>query len=263
MPAETRNVGSGSRAKRRHDVRRSRGSRPSSRYASRIGRPARSTSIRSVSSRAGLGPTDPVVDVHRQERRHVHRLGRAPAGDSTASVENVPVPLAPRRVRHLEHERVERAGVVAAVVDGERVVEPPERTQVREEMDLPRGTPSELLGHEVADGVAERSVGPVEEVAPPEMDGRGPAGRPKRDRVERTGQRVDVDIDERQCGRELARHRVVATVTHAPAVARKRRLGGSPRRRGERGRGHGRRHRPASIAATTSRALCTPSSWKP
>ena len=189
--------------------------------------------------------------------------------DVALRVEHVPVAFAPRGVGHLEHDRVECPTVGGpAVVDGERVEQPAEGAELREEMDRPRRPAAEPCLHEVAHGGAERAVGAVEEVARAETYGRRAARRPERQAVERTRERVDVEIREEQFRCEFTQRGSEPAVSHRSLVDRSGRL--VTRNVGPCRRGHAvwrrrekRGHRRDSSSRTTSTALCTPSSWNP
>ena len=238
-------------------LRRSRVSRSSTSSASKIGAPPRSTSMRSCSCSPG------VVQVTRYSTSigrngetcidfGVRALDRSPQ-----RVEHVPGALAPRRVGDLEHERVEPVTVRRpAVVDGQWVGHPPEGAEVSKQRDSSRRPSPEPGLHQVAHRLAERPRAAVEEVAPPEADRGHPPRRPERDRVERSRECVDVEIREEQLWREVAGESPEATMTNGAAIDRRGRRQLRNGLRAELRDGH---HDPTR-AATTSRALCTPSS---
>ena len=195
----------------------------------------------------------------------MHRLGGCRGGHVAPRLEHVPVALAPRGVGDLEHDGVEGPTVGGpAVVDGERVEQPAEGAELREEMDRPRRPAPEPCLHEVAYGGAERPVGAVEEVARAEAYGRRAARRPERQAVERARQRVDVEIGEEQLRCEFTQRGSEPAVSYRSLVDRDRRMSAGNRPHGIGRHAFGGReergHRRDSSSRTTSSALCTPSS---
>ena len=144
--------------------------------------------------------------IHAHERRDVKRLVELTSEHrrvALLALDDVGVPLAPGRVRHLRDQRLHPlAARLEAVVEADGVEAVPERAQLRQQTDRALGPRAGLVLHHVTHGAVQRHRGIAQVIAAAKADQPWTPG--DQSAVKQPRELVEIEVGQRQPMAELA-----------------------------------------------------------